>query len=481
MAEGGLNISQGIGSGEAQIVRDFQSPISAQAYGQVYGQMEQRKQQQAAAQKKAQEVPEYKFTGRLNDAKHILDYYNNEVLGYVRDHVNDPDFQVEKQKRISNLYAMTNFSTEARDLAETKHKEVMEGGLKNYYPNAETGFVDGLGDIPEDVWKSGDMTKLTQAYGNIHNKLNSITGVPIIDFSKEINEVQGFVSGWAKDNQQGKKWKAPDNVVNGFIEEKLANPLILGNLAEKMKADPMGAAAANNDPYTYGYNLFKGRIKAEGYNPESKGTTVNITNQPEENTLGVGKIFKNQSFVIGDKDQKGQFEYVMDGFSVSPKETVTAVPANSWNMTTLDRPTQTGGITLKNGQLSRGRVTTRAITIPQGYGKFSGLVYPAGMPVPQKSADAALQPILDFLNKSKDVGYGSFFMGQDASNDEWIAMPSDVGMGAVESGLTKQGADIFYSRADELNNLGGKQTAPQTATPKGQKEVKVGGLKGNKR
>lgn len=481
MATGG-NISSGIGTGAAQIIQPWNNPITPQLQFQAQ-QVEDAKQ--AKKEKEALDVmgslKDFQFKGLNNHAPLFIAEYNkiiDDAANQLR--AGDPMAAMNARQAINNLASKMQASVDLKSDIESLYDNYNKNYTKQDFIGIDEAITEATKDIsPEEF---ADPVKFANAMAA---RIKAIKGVQAID---KYDELQA-----KKDALELFKTQAAFNDIQGVQQYSLENaksdvPMILGspkNLGaatyyKNLLAQSPDLQATYKDDWQA---LAKDRL-AEEYTKipkPTKDTNINITNMPEESATGVGRIFKNTSFVIGDPKDKGQFEYVMDGFSVSPKETVTAVPSNAWNMTTLDRPTQTGGINLKNGQLARGKVTNRDITIPAGFGKFSGITIPAGMPIPQKSKDGFLNPVIDYLNKSKDVGYGTFFMGQDASNDDWIAMPSDIGMGAVESGLTKQGGTIFYDRVKELEGLNSQPSIQKTNTQKTSTQSGFSGLPGFKK
>jgi hypothetical protein len=298
MAEGALGISTGIGQGEAQIIKPFQSPVTAQQYGSVMA--AQQKAQQDAAAKKAKaaaSIADFQFKGLPQHAELFAKGYDD-VVNYAIENIDDPLIEFKLKQRMSDLNTKANMSADLKANLQKQADFVQQGQGKNYY----LGFDEAVKEVvtPIDYTTFQDTNKFGQAIGGKANLLNGVKTVPIYDIGAAKSDLQNQISGWAKDNMQGKSWQADDKIINSFVEAELTgHPEAIVHFERVMKTDPIGAKAAGNDPYQYGFNELKKDLKAKGYTTGGN-TNINIGGGDTKDTTPFAQYSK-QTIPLGMK------------------------------------------------------------------------------------------------------------------------------------------------------------------------------------
>jgi hypothetical protein len=274
MAEGALGISTGIGQGEAQIIKPFQSPVTPQQYGAVMA-AQQKAQQEAAAKKAkaAASIADFQFKGLPQHAELFAKGYND-VVNFAVENIDDPLIEFKLKQKMADLNTKANMSADLKANLQKQSDFVQQGQGKNYF----LGFDEAVKDVvnPIDYATFQDTNKFGQAIGNKAALLNNVKTVPIYDTGAAKKDLQDQISGWAKDNMQGKSWEATDKIINTFVENELiGHPEAITHFDKVMKTDPAGAKAAGNDPYQYGFNTLKKDLQAKGYTTGGN-TNVNV-------------------------------------------------------------------------------------------------------------------------------------------------------------------------------------------------------------
>ena len=274
MAEGALGISTGIGQGEAQIIKPFQSPVTAQQYGSVMAAQQKAKQDAAAKKAKAAaSIADFQFKGLPQHAELFAKGYDD-VVNYAIENIDDPLIEFKLKQRMSDLNTKANMSADLKTNLQKQADFVQQGQGKNYY----LGFDEAVKEVvtPIDYTTFQDTNKFGQAIGGKANLLNGVKTVPIYDIGAAKSDLQNQISGWAKDNMQGKSWQADDKIINSFVEAELTgHPEAIVHFERVMKTDPIGAKAAGNDPYQYCFNELKKDLKSKGYTTGGN-TNINI-------------------------------------------------------------------------------------------------------------------------------------------------------------------------------------------------------------
>jgi len=473
MAEGALGISTGIGQGEAQIIKPFQSPVTAQQYGSVMA--AQQKAQQDAAAKKAKaaaSIADFQFKGLPQHAELFAKGYDD-VVNYAIENIDDPLIEFKLKQRMSDLNTKANMSADLKANLQKQADFVQQGQGKNYY----LGFDEAVKEVvtPIDYTTFQDTNKFGQAIGGKANLLNGVKTVPIYDIGAAKASLQNQISGWAKDNMQGKSWQADDKIINSFVEAELTgHPEAIVHFERVMKTDPIGAKAAGNDPYQYGFNELKKDLKAKGY---TTGGNTNITLNTGSNAPSSSSVF-NGNTVFG----SGDTAFVQEGqpaASFPVKSTIASPDPDTFDPVNFKK-VNSGAV--KNVQYGSMIVSD---TLDEDLDFGNGYVIPKGTPIPQGKSmgDIALMYFgqqagfdktqLDLIKQTPEykkyvnrlpkttIGLFAVGAGKDESGDEMsVYTPLQKVWGAIQGGLSKddegklnmQGKIIY----DEYIKKGGK-------------------------
>ena len=275
MAEGALGISTGIGQGEAQIIKPFQSPVTPQQYGAVLAAQKKAEQDKRDKQGKAlASVADFQFKGLPQHAELFAKGYND-IIDFAVQNIDDPLIEFKLKQKMADLNTKANLSVDLKTNLQKQTDAVQQGEGKNYF----IGFEDAVKDVvtPVDYNTFLDTGKWGQTMGDKANKINSVKTIPIYDVGKAKAALQNQVGGWAQDNLQGKTWETPDNVINGIVEAELTgHPEAIEHFTRVMKNDPVGAEKAGGDPYQYGFNALIKDLSAKGFRTGSD-TNVSVS------------------------------------------------------------------------------------------------------------------------------------------------------------------------------------------------------------
>lgn len=458
--EGALGVSTGIGQGEAQIIKPFQSPVSPQQYGAVMAAQQKAQQDKKDKQAKAlSSVADFQFKGLPQHAELFAKGYND-VIDFAVENINDPLIEFKLKQKMADLNTKANLSVDLKTNLQKQADAIQQGEGKNYF----LGFDEAVKDVvsPVDYNTFLDTGKWGQALGDKANKLNSVKTVPIYDVGKAKAALQNQVGGWAKDNLQGRTWETPDNVIDGVVEAELTgHPEAIVHFDKVMKNDPVGAKAAGNDPYQYGFNALKKDLQAKGFTAEPKGMSVSITNAAADSELGIGGVYNNQGYLLGGGrhpiygKEMPSGEMLMSGFSFTPKNAISLQPSQAFDVTTYSRPDTKGNLQLKTGQVALVNVASKDIYVPK-----YGVTIPAGTPIPDGG---------DMYNEIKELNIPLkkdwYVVGVDDNLKKTIAVPFSAVRSAIEGGLTKSGLDLFNKNLDELKGIYGV-SPPSVTTQK---------------
>jgi hypothetical protein len=272
MAEGALGISTGIGQGEAQIIKPFQSPVTAQQYGSVMA-----AQQKAKADKRSKTLANIEtldFKGMPNEAGLFAKAYD-EIVQFVEDNVYDPYVDIKMKQKISDLKTRANMSYDRKMAINNIVGDVQKGEGKNIYLGIDDALQSAVADIDYNTFSN------TEAYGKVNAermaKLSGVKTTPIYDIGAASLDLQRGMAAWGQANKdENGKWKVPENVIDDFVNKELmGHPHAYATFEVAMKKDPVGAKAANYQVDKYAFNTLKNSIKAEG-STKSSNTTFNI-------------------------------------------------------------------------------------------------------------------------------------------------------------------------------------------------------------
>jgi hypothetical protein len=378
MAEGALGISTGIGQGEAQIIKPFQSPVTPQQYGSVMAAQQKAQQDKKDKQGKAlASVADFQFKGLPQHAELFAKGYND-VIDFAVQNIDDPLIEFKLKQKMADLNTKANLSVDLKTNLQKQADAIQQGEGKNYF----LGFDEAVKDVvsPVDYNTFLDTGKWGQTLGEKANKLNSVKTVPIYDVGKAKSALQNQVGGWAKDNLQGRTWETPETVIDGVVEAELTgHPEAIVHFGKVMQNDPVGAKEAGGDPYQYGFNALKKDLKAKGFTPEGKGNTNIINVGGGEEGTGVSDVAP-QTFDMNLENIGGQspvtLSFDADGYSFTPVQASRAVPSNTF---TLDgKPyTKQGIVNMAIGAVLDMPVANRDINV-------NGRTFKAGQPIPQE-------------------------------------------------------------------------------------------------
>jgi hypothetical protein len=239
-----------------------------------------------------------------------------------------------------------------------------------------------------------------------------------------------------------------------------------------MKNDPVGAKAANNQVDKYAFNALKKDLKAKSFTVGSD-TTVNITNSPADNALGIGGVYNNQAYLLGGGrhpiygKEMPSGEMLMSGFSFTPKNAISLQPSQAFDVRTYSRPDTKGNLQLKTGQVALVNVASKDIYVPK-----YGITIPAGTPIPDGG---------DMYEEIKDLNIPLkkdwYVVGVDDNLKKTIAVPFSAVRSAIEGGLTKTGLELFNKNLDELKGIYGVGVPQSTVKTTGGTKTTGGKVK----
>jgi hypothetical protein len=475
MAEGALGISTGIGQGEAQIIKPFQSPVTAQQYGSVMA--AQQKAQQDAAAKKAKaaaSIADFQFKGLPQHAELFAKGYDD-VVNYAIENIDDPLIEFKLKQRMSDLNTKANMSADLKANLQKQADFVQQGQGKNYY----LGFDEAVKEVvtPIDYTTFQDTNKFGQAIGGKANLLNGVKTVPIYDIGAAKSDLQNQISGWAKDNMQGKSWQADDKIINSFVEAELTgHPEAIVHFERVMKTDPIGAKAAGNDPYQYGFNELKKDLKAKGFTTGGN-TNINIGGGSSA-AISPTSAFEG-SIVFGDQDDTNPKAFNTSQKTLfttfQAKDVVIPVPEEAFSAKTIRKKGKGGAINSKVG----GAAIVSTLSSPI---EMFGVKIPAGTPIPdgakpseiyqlyvgeplsQEDADivdnvngAAPNIAKGLANSLSKTTKQAFMIGlsSDGKTDSYI--PFEYGYNAVRGGLSKDDVASYDAQIENFLKLAQEQ------------------------
>jgi hypothetical protein len=262
--EGGLGISTGIGQGEAQIIRPFQSPVTPQQYGAVMAAQQKAKADEAAKKaKRLSDVESFDFKGLPQQAELFVKGYQD-ILNFVAENQNDPMVDLKMKQKMADLKTKANMSVDLKNSLQKTADLVKTGEGKNWFLGFDEAVKGAV--TPIDFATFSDTGSFGETIGSQMNLLNSVKVVPKYDVFAAKKDIQGLAASWATANKKYGVTKATDSVIDAFIDAEIAgHPEAVIHFELLMKSDPVGAKAANNDPLQYGKNVLKKDIKAEGF------------------------------------------------------------------------------------------------------------------------------------------------------------------------------------------------------------------------
>lgn len=375
MAEGALGISTGIGQGEAQIIKPFQSPVTPQQYGSVMAAQQKAKQDKRS--KSLANIETLDFKGMPNEAGLFAKAYD-EIVKFVAENVDDPYVDIKMKQKISDLKTRANMSYDRKMAINNIVGDVQKGEGKNIYLGIDPALQRAVADMDYATFSN------TEAYGKENaermNKLSTVKTVPIYDIGAATGDLINQAGKWATINKNGRISETPDDVIDTLVRNELSgHPHAYATFERLMKNDPAGAKAANNQVDQYAFTVLRTAIKARAVSPEPKGDTNIINVGGGEEGTGVSDVAP-QTFDMNLENIGGQspvtLSFDADGYSFTPVQASRAVPSNTF---TLDgKPYTTQGIVnMAIGAVLDMPVANRDINV-------NGRTFKAGQPIPQE-------------------------------------------------------------------------------------------------
>lgn len=379
--EGALGISTGQGQGEAQIIKPFQSPVTPQQYGAVMAAQKKAEQDKRDKLGKAlASVADFQFKGLPQHAELFAKGYND-IIDYGVQNIYDPLIEFKLKQKMADLNTKANLSVDLKNNLQKQADAVQQGQGKNYF----LGFEDAVKDVvsPVDYDTFLDTGKWGQTLGEKANKINSVKTVPIYDVGKAKSALQNQIGGWAKDNLQGRTWETPEKVIDGVVEAELTgHPEAIVHFEKVMKTDPVGAKAAGNDPYQYGFNALKKDLQAKGFTPEPKGDTniINVDTTRKGGLQGTSKpVVQNIRIARG----FGKLLLDMNGRPTGDIDYSTTTESVPLNVVTLPNKVTLGTTVWPNGTIQVGAdgtitdISGQPASKDTAFGQFAGDTYVA--------------------------------------------------------------------------------------------------------
>ena len=473
MAEGALGISTGIGQGEAQIIKPFQSPVTPQQYGSVMA--AQQKAQQDKKAKTLANIETLDFKGMPNEAGLFAKAYA-EIVQFVEDNVYDPYVDIKMKQKISDLKTRANMSYDRKMAINNIVGDVQKGEGKNIYLGIDPALQRAVADMNYDTFSN------TEAYGKENAermaKLNSVKTVPIYDIGAATGDLINQAGKWATINKNGRISETPDDVIDTLVRNELSgHPHAYATFERLMKNDPVGAKAANNQVDQYAFTVLRTAIKARAVSPEPKGSTFNFFAGGAGNTPNSASVF-NGNTVFG----KGDTSFVQENqpaASFPVKSTIASPDPDTFDPVSFKK--------LSSGAVNNVQYGSMIVsdTLDQDLDFGGGYVIPKGTPIPQGKSmgDIALMYFgqqagfdkdkLELLKTTPEykaystkkpkttIGLFAVGVGKNSDGDEMsVYTPLQKVWGAIQGGLSKddegklntQGKIIY----DEYIKKGGK-------------------------
>lgn len=375
MAEGALGISTGIGQGEAQIIKPFQSPVTPQQYGAVMA--AQKKAEQDKKAKTLANIETLDFKGMPNEAGLFAKAYD-EIVKFVAENVDDPYVDIKMKQKISDLKTRANMSYDRKMAINNIVGDVQKGEGKNIYLGIDPAIQAAVADMDYDTFSN------TEAYGKANAeriaKLNSVKTVPIYDIGAATGDLINQAGKWATINKNGRISETPDDVIDTLVRNELSgHPHAYATFERLMKNDPVGAKAANNQVDQYAFNVLRTAIKARAVSPEPKGQNINVNVGGGEQGTGVSDVAPqtfDMNLSAGGGTSNTTLSFDADGYTFTPVEASRAVPSKTYRLD--GTPYAEQGIK----QMSIGAVLDMPIASQDI--NVGGRQFKAGQPIPKE-------------------------------------------------------------------------------------------------
>jgi hypothetical protein len=473
MVEGALGISTGQGQGEAQIIKPFQSPVTAQQYGSVMA-----AQQKAKADKRSKTLANIEtldFKGMPNEAGLFSKAYNEIVEFVANADLNDPYIDIQMKQKMSDLKTRANMSYDRKMAINNIVGDVQKGEGKNIYLGIDDALQSAVADIDYNTFSN------TEAYGKVNAermaKLSGVKTTPIYDIGAASLDLQRGMAAWGQANKdKNGNWKVPENVIDDFVNKELmGHPHAYATFEVAMKKDPVGAKAANYQVDKYAFNTLKNSIKAEG-STKSSNTTFNIGGG--SSAISPTSAFEG-SIMFGDQDDTNPNAFNTSQKTLfttfQAKDVVIPVPEEAFSAKTIRKKGKGGAINSKVG----GAAIVSTLSSPI---EMFGVKIPAGTPIPdgakpseiyqlyvgeplsQEDADivdnvngAAPNIAKGLANSLSKTTKQAFMIGlsSDGKTDSYI--PFEYGYNAVRGGLSKDDVASYDAQIENFLKLAQEQ------------------------
>jgi hypothetical protein len=468
MAEGALGISTGIGQGEAQIIKPFQSPVTPQQYGSA---------KQDKKSKTLANIETLDFKGMPNEAGLFAKAYD-EIVKFVAENVDDPYVDIKMKQKISDLKTRANMSYDRKMAINNIVGDVQKGEGKNIYLGIDPALQEAVKDIDYNTFSN------TEAYGKANAeriaKLNSVKTVPIYDIGAATGDLINQAGKWATINKNGRISETPDDVIDTLVRNELAgHPHAYATFERLMKNDPVGAKAANNQVDQYAYNVLRTAIKARAVSPEPKGSTFNFFAGGKDGAAISPTSAFEGSIMFGDQDDTNPNAFNTSQKTLfttfQAKDVVIPVPEEAFSAKTIRKKGKGGAINSKVG----GAAIVSTLSSPI---EMFGVKIPAGTPIPDGAKPSEIyqlyvgEPlsqedadIVDNVNEAApNIAKGlanslskttkqAFMIGlsSDGKTDSYI--PFEYGYNAVRGGLSKDDVASYDAQIDNFLKLAQEQ------------------------
>lgn len=357
--EDGLNISQGINEGAAQV---FKQPDLSFLDKQIAEQQREKAANQAAQQRRAADMNK-----GINSLHNIDTFFRDqpyfatkqkELYDWAKDNANkivkegDPMATIELQRKVADLQNDVNLSKNAREHYESVGKKVLgEGGMQNYLPGANEyhdSFIKELtpeeiasGKKPDWNYDESKFQKETPLYSIIKNAKSAKPEVAHKTGSGTIDPVTGQAYNWET------KSYTPEEAQQLIDVTTLQNPVERESLHAQLQR--------SSDETKKKYIDENGKVNLRQYaydvlspslviNPETVGKVSSkggggYTKEQAENAAETTQVFN------AGKDDKGNTRTVkaIGNYSFTKPLTVTIqIPQGTINANNFSMETKTG-------------------------------------------------------------------------------------------------------------------------------------------
>lgn len=493
MAGEGTGISSGIGTGEAQVVPNFQYKVGAQQLGSLYAakaKQDAEAAKLAAAKAKQQEDRLAKFYSSIKPSSSIryadvLNKGRQQLYNLAHEAAADSSKMPLLYQQMDNYKVLQGQIADLDKFAATKYNMAAAGN-----PLLNKDILTEYGNrVPADLYDNPDAL-----LGQLAKDKDALSAVKVNKFTPEnfISKAGAVLNQIADNNSfQGKEVIAEDDV---------------RTLAKTLLADP------DSTNFEHYYDMWKTASKTDkalaAMTPEdgavelayrdlkplegtktprpSKGISISIGNGDQSKPTPTGLYEGDTQFGKGDH----VFTSKTTSASFPTKQAITSVPTDSFSPTTLQKYTAGEPKKITYGSFDIADVLSEPIDL--GNGKS----IPAGTPIPTGSTVGDVIKI--WVGDNKDeykgngvVGYylslpkgggapaatkkGIYAVGIDESNNTYYTPFTKVS-GALQGGLGKEDQAKFDAQFNDIlqeyYRLGGTENYAPAGASKAQPATK---------